>query len=675
MFITASEWRNEYGGKKGGPANRDYRPLPFDHCALSLSQFMDPVCTEEVQYYYYYYYTTTTIIITIITIIIITITITTVIASCLCYHCLVRPVRSHCAVLYVMWQCVCPCISASSKHIYIYAYTYSTIYIYLQGVVFDFVNLAEYIKRHGKNPITGEAMGMKDIIRLHMAKNSDGQWHCPVSFKTFNNNSSIAAIKTTGNVYSLDCVKELNIAPKNYTDLLTGDSFKRSDIIIIQDPSNPEISARRDINSFEHLKQVRATTSAAKAAEGTVRHNPTTSTIMDEMSKKQKQELETPTAKSNPALLTSKTVSGENTADVDAIIALGASIDEVCPGRVVSDQRAGTSFTSTAEEVSTTCMVRRATPADIREARWKKMREVGKKGYVQVQTNLGNLNVEVHCDCAQRTSWNFLTLCEREYYNGTIFHRLIPGFMVQGGDPTGTGTGGESAFGTAFRDEFDSRLLHDKRGILSMANSGVNTNKSQFFITFAPSTNLDYKHCVFGRVVGGNASLDRMEAIDADKNDVPTSEIKILSMHVMVNPIAEADDLLVEQIYKIRADKEAKVNESRTLLGKRDALQITGDSSSSSSKSELSVPKLPVSVTAGVSAGIFARPADRAPVGAGAGPSTQGVTVAAAAPLSQAERVAAFMRSQGGEASSAPASSASSNPLKKKKMSGDFSAW
>ena len=90
-----------------------------------------------------------------------------------------------------------------------------------------------------------------------------------------------------------------------------------------------------------------------------------------------------------------------------------------------------------------------------------------------------------HCS-APRTCWNFITLCLRGYYDNTVFHCLVKNFTVQGGDPSGTGTGGESAWGQGkpFRDEFDSRLKHDSRGVLRMANSGENTNKSQFFMTF-----------------------------------------------------------------------------------------------------------------------------------------------------------------------------------------------
>ena len=219
-------------------------------------------------------------------------------------------------------------------------------------------------------------MALKDIIRLNMSKNADGKWHCPVTYKTFTNNSSIAAIKSTGNVFSLEAVKELNITPKNYIDLLSGDPFKRSDILILMDPSDPEVTSRRDINAFQHLKVVRATNVATKASENTVRHNPTTSRIMEEINSRKKAEEENPTAKSNPALLTSRSSYGEKNDDVATIIALNPTVDEVCPGKVVSDQKAGGSFTSTSQEVVTHSLLKKATPDDIREARWKKMREV-----------------------------------------------------------------------------------------------------------------------------------------------------------------------------------------------------------------------------------------------------------------------------------------------------------
>merc|ERR1740130_56617 len=100
------------------------------------------------------------------------------------------------------------------------------------------------------------------------------------------------------------------------------------------------------------------------------------------------------------------------------------------------------------------------------------------------------------------TCENFVGLCDRGYYKGVPFHRLLRNFMVQGGDPTGTGTGGEAIWGKPFADEITSKYKHEGRGVLSMANSGVNSNGSQFFITFKSCSHLDGKHSIFGRVVG-----------------------------------------------------------------------------------------------------------------------------------------------------------------------------
>ena len=169
---------------------------------------------------------------------------------------------------------------------------------------------------------------------------------------------------------------------------------------------------------------------------------------------------------------------------------------------------------------------------------------------MQLQTSLGNLNLELHCDIAMRACWNFITLCERGYYDGVPFHRLVPGFMLQGGDPSGSGSGGESAWGKGktFRDTFDTRILHDSRGVLSMANSGLHSNKSQFFITMKEASHLDYKHSVFGMLVGGAGVLDRIEAVGADKKEKPLQEVILIKATVFTNPIEEADKLLLAEI-------------------------------------------------------------------------------------------------------------------------------
>eukprot|EP00999_Lentomonas_sp_LEN2_P000120 NODE_1114_length_1007_cov_38.671591_g1069_i0.p1 GENE.NODE_1114_length_1007_cov_38.671591_g1069_i0~~NODE_1114_length_1007_cov_38.671591_g1069_i0.p1 ORF type:complete len:160 (+),score=24.53 NODE_1114_length_1007_cov_38.671591_g1069_i0:385-864(+) len=150
------------------------------------------------------------------------------------------------------------------------------------------------------------------------------------------------------------------------------------------------------------------------------------------------------------------------------------------------------------------------------------------RGNVLLRTSAGNFVVELYWNEAPRTCKNFYELAKRQYYNGTIFHRIIGDFMIQGGDPTGTGRGGTSIYGEKFADEITPTLKHTGAGILSMANSGPNTNGSQFFITLAPTPHLDGKHTIFGRVSEGMGIVQRLGKTLTDSNDRPLNPVKIL---------------------------------------------------------------------------------------------------------------------------------------------------
>lgn len=160
-----------------------------------------------------------------------------------------------------------------------------------------------------------------------------------------------------------------------------------------------------------------------------------------------------------------------------------------------------------------------------------------------LHTSLGDLKLELYCDQVPRTSYNFLALCASGYYNETKFHRNIKGFMVQGGDPTGTGKGGNCVYDTPkFADEIVPSIKHDKAGIVSMANSGPNTNGSQFFITYAAHTHLDGKYTIFGHVISGqDDTLKKMEDVHVDGSDRPVSDIILKKVTIHANPIAEME--------------------------------------------------------------------------------------------------------------------------------------
>jgi len=150
-----------------------------------------------------------------------------------------------------------------------------------------------------------------------------------------------------------------------------------------------------------------------------------------------------------------------------------------------------------------------------------------------------------------------MTHCENGYYKNTKFHRNIRHFMIQGGDPTATGRGGNSIWGKDFPDEFIKTLKHDGVGVLSMANSGKNTNGSQFFVLYKSAPHLNNKHTVFGKLVGGFEVLKAMGLVEADEYDRPVQEISILDTIVYFNPFSP-EEILKDQIEEEEKQKKEK---------------------------------------------------------------------------------------------------------------------
>jgi len=151
---------------------------------------------------------------------------------------------------------------------------------------------------------------------------------------------------------------------------------------------------------------------------------------------------------------------------------------------------------------------------------------------VVLETNRGNITLELFPDIAPKATENFIGLAKKGYYNGVIFHRVIEGFMIQGGDPTGTGSGGESLWNTAFEDEISQDMQFDSSGLLAMANAGPNTNKSQFFITVAATPWLNGKHTIFGQVIKGYSVVKDIEQTPVDSKNRPHSDQKILKVYL-----------------------------------------------------------------------------------------------------------------------------------------------
>jgi len=151
---------------------------------------------------------------------------------------------------------------------------------------------------------------------------------------------------------------------------------------------------------------------------------------------------------------------------------------------------------------------------------------------VVMETTQGVIELTLKPSIAPKACENFLGLIEKKYYDGIIFHRVIKDFMIQGGDPTGTGRGGESLFGKPFEDEFSSSAKFDKPGLLAMANAGPHTNGSQFFITTIETPWLNQRHTIFGEVTKGYDVIEKIESCETDRMDKPKTVQKIVKMYL-----------------------------------------------------------------------------------------------------------------------------------------------
>lgn len=203
----------------------------------------------------------------------------------------------------------------------------------------------------------------------------------------------------------------------------------------------------------------------------------------------------------------------------------------------------------------------------------KAYKDLGDGLFADIETTKGHIVVKLNYKEVPTTVANFVTLAEgknnfvkveykgKPFYNGTIFHRVIDGFMIQGGDPTGTGMGDP---GYRFEDEFVPSLRHSKKGILSMANSGPNTNGSQFFITQVPTPHLDGRHTVFGETVKGEEVIDAIAKAPRNGQDRPNEDIKIKNITIVANgKDAEKFDAVkvFDNYFKSVAEKEKEKEE------------------------------------------------------------------------------------------------------------------
>ncbi|KAK3296240.1 uncharacterized protein B0H64DRAFT_424713 [Chaetomium fimeti] len=445
------------------------------------------------------------------------------------------------------------------------------------GTIFDVEVIGAWLEKNKTNPVTGEPLAAKDLIRLNFSRNADttekddrngapsdgkGDFIDPVTFKVLTDNTHIVAIRhgTYANVFAWETVERMNIKAKSWRDLLDDVEFSRKDIITLQDPQN---AASRDLSQFKYLQEGQEallTKEQADQREQSGINIDALGRIGDKVlrAKEAVERARQARATGGDVNRTTKALSATSKASTPTSRAPSILEKKLAPNAAAyTTGLAAASFTSTGLTPSTSN--ERALLSD--EEWMLHPRRIKHKGYARLDTNLGPLTLELHTDTAPKAVWNFLRLAQRGYYRGVAFHRNIRNFMIQGGDPTGTGRGGQSIWGKTFADELEGPYVHDARGVVSMANKGRNTNSSQFFITYRPAKHLDRKHTVFGRVVDAatttNATLDAMERVPVadDGSNRPLEDLRIDDVVVLIDPF---DEFLKE---KSRREAEVKSKE------------------------------------------------------------------------------------------------------------------
>ncbi|KAF1962053.1 hypothetical protein CC80DRAFT_499490 [Byssothecium circinans] len=418
------------------------------------------------------------------------------------------------------------------------------------GSIFDLTHILTWLSKHpDTNPIDGTPLKRADLITLHFTKNEEGEYVDPVTFKVFTDNTHIVALRKSGNVFSWDTVERLNIKAKNWRDLVSDEEFTRKDIITLQDPQNIE---SRDYNSYKHIRDGETVVPESESSINTEALG-NAGKIMKAREAVAKARAERQ-AKAQGKPPTTGAVVPTRKTTAAAKPATTQTAKPAYNAAVYTSGKAAASFTSTGMTPHTSA--ERAVLSD--EDYMLKPKRIKQKGYARMSTSLGDLNIEILPEYAPRAVWNFVQLAKKGYYRNTIFHRNIRNFMIQGGDPTGTGRGGQSIWGKPFNDEFDGPNTHSTRGILSMANKGKNTNTSQFFISYRQLPHLDRKHTIFARVVGGlDTTLKAMELAETGEKDRPVDDIEILDVVVFVDPF--------EEWKKERSEKETKEQEAEEI--------------------------------------------------------------------------------------------------------------
>lgn len=390
-----------------------------------------------------------------------------------------------------------------------------------EGEIYDFMQIIPFLRKNGnKHPITGGELKPSDLIRLTFHKNEGGEFFCPITRKTLTENSKIVANRKSGHVYAWEAIETLNISKGNWKDLMTEEDFTREDLIILQDPNNPKNYSQ----VFLKAQEERSRREGEEKISDKVNLSGGVGKVLKELKMTEIQ-----------------TINNEEK--------VSQGPDELHAVAAHTTGKLAASLTSTSMAIRTQTEMAVLDEAETLALHFPSGKET--TGTACIRTNFGDLFFTLFASKSPRCCFNFIQLAKGGYYDNVQFHRFVKGFILQGGDPTGTGRGGESFWGKPFGERsLHPSLNHDDRGILSMANAGdLNANGSQFFITLRSTPHLNGKHPIFGKLLSGNSVLEQIEAevdVDVNSGHRPLKPIVIEDVFVLEDPFEEAKKLAMK---------------------------------------------------------------------------------------------------------------------------------
>lgn|SRR3990167_1557785 len=371
-----------------------------------------------------------------------------------------------------------------------------------EGNVFDVVSLVPYVKKFGRNPVTGTPLRLDQIFKLKMSKDDDENYICPVSKKVLTDSTKIVAIRGSGVVYAASTVEELNKKPKFFCDLMTGQKFSPADIITIQDPMDVKSRLMENFDYIRNNLEVDGDESEEDAEnQPNVDHTALGKRILNMAEEKSKVYAMEQAAKA-AAVPKRVIVPLEQEISVEDFIAERRDLkdwrhEKEGTGRLAS------SVTSSYMKLSTSEEKRPLTELEMLQYIWLEVKKAHMKGYAQIITNVGELNVLLFTDQAARTCFSFMELAYKGKLKAVKFRSLIPGTILNVGS---YGQTDKVMFETLDRSE---KLLHKRPGLLTVNTMG---SLSTFGITLSESEILDRTNTIFGEIKHNFELVDLVDA-------------------------------------------------------------------------------------------------------------------------------------------------------------------